>query len=140
MFSRVTRPCLDGVPRQGITLTGYQYNLAGELRPVPREQYRDRAMPLHPSPYFPRAGRDALPLAGMAFLPWQDGGVVLLQGKLPLEGMLVFLGGVISDEEFRKIQKMTWGDCRSQVSCQFLRPISLAASEHPAAWRPRCPA
>lgn len=35
---------------------------------------------------------------------------MLLQGKLPLEGMLVFLGDAISGGEFRKIQKMTWGD------------------------------
>lgn len=101
---------LDGVPRQGITLTGYQYNLAGELRPLPREQYRDRAMPLQSVSLVPKGNKNAPPLAGMAFLPWQDGGVVLLQGKLPLEGMLVFLAGVISGEEFRKIQKMTWGD------------------------------
>jgi hypothetical protein len=100
---------LDGVPRQGVNLTGYQYDLAGELRPVPREQYLDRAMPLQSVALFRRGGKDA-PLAGMAFLPWQDGGVVLLQGKLPLEGMLVFLGGIISGEEFRKIQKMTWDD------------------------------
>jgi hypothetical protein len=111
---------LDRVPRQGVTLTGYQYNLAGELRPVPREQYRDRAMPLQSVALFPRGRTDAPPLAGMAFLPWQDGGVVMLQGKLPLEGMLVFLDGVISGEEFRKIQKMTWGDL--QVSSVL--PIS----------------
>ena len=29
----------------------------------------------------------------MQFLPWQDGGVILLRGKLPLEGLMVFLGG-----------------------------------------------
>lgn len=28
----------------------------------------------------------------MQFLPWQDGGVVILVGKLPLEGLLLFLG------------------------------------------------
>jgi hypothetical protein len=67
-------------------------------------------MPLQSIALFPKGRKDAPPLAGMAFLPWQDGGVVLLQGKLPLEGMLVFLGDVISEQEFRKIQKMTWGD------------------------------
>jgi hypothetical protein len=100
---------LDGVPRQAVTLTGYQYDLAGQLRALPRDQYRDRAMPLPSVALFPKGRKDAPPLATMAFLRWQDGGVVLLQGKLPLEGMLVFLSGIISRQEFRKIQKMTWG-------------------------------
>jgi hypothetical protein len=45
---------LDGVPRQAVTLTGYQYNLAGELRALPRDQYRDRAMPLQSVALFPK--------------------------------------------------------------------------------------
>jgi hypothetical protein len=32
-------------------------------------------------------------LAALQFLKWQDGGVILLRGKLPLEGFIVFLGG-----------------------------------------------
>jgi len=31
-------------------------------------------------------------LSTLQFIPWQDGGVVLLKGKLPLDGLLVFLG------------------------------------------------
>jgi hypothetical protein len=33
---------VEGVPNNGMTLTGYQYNLAGDLVPVPRLFYNDR--------------------------------------------------------------------------------------------------
>jgi hypothetical protein len=96
---------LDGVPRQGLIWNGYQYNLDGELRPVPRDHYIDRALPPKSFALFPCGAKE--PLAVMCFIPWQDGGVILLQGKLPLEGMLVFLGGIIDGEAFRNIQKVT---------------------------------
>ncbi len=31
-------------------------------------------------------------LAAVQYLPWADGAAILLHGKLPLEGLLVFLG------------------------------------------------
>jgi hypothetical protein len=36
---------LDGVPKQCMTLTGYQYNVSGHLMPVPRQYYNDRYIP-----------------------------------------------------------------------------------------------
>ena len=51
---------LDDVPRTGINWTGYQYNLAGELQPVPREQYRDRMMPLRSFSLTPRGQTDSI--------------------------------------------------------------------------------
>jgi hypothetical protein len=80
---------LDGTPKEALTLGGYQYNLAGQLVPVPKEFYNDRYAPPPPVHlYDPQGGH----LASLQFLPWQDGGVVLTAGKLPLEGLLVFLG------------------------------------------------
>jgi hypothetical protein len=108
---------LDGVPRQGLIWAGYQYNLAGELRPVPRDHYNDRALPPRSVALFPRGATE--PLAAMCFIPWQDGGVILLQGKLPLEGMLVFLGGIIDGEAFRNIQKVT----RKELQISSVLPI-----------------
>jgi hypothetical protein len=108
---------LDGVPRQGLIWTGYQYNLAGELRPVPRDHYNDRALPPKSVALFPRGAKE--PLAAMCFIPWQDGGVILLQGKLPLEGMLLFLGGIIDGEAFRNIQKVT----RKELQISSVLPI-----------------
>jgi hypothetical protein len=80
---------LDGVCPNIVTLAGYQYNLAGELKPVPRQYYADRYLP--PVPMRIEDKRGGL-LSTVEYIPWQDGGVVLMQGKLPLEGILVFLG------------------------------------------------
>ncbi len=99
---------LEGVPRQGLIQTTYQYNLAGELKPVPRSLIRESAMPPKSVALYPRGGKEQL--GDMCFVPWQDGGVVVLKGKLPLEGMLVFLGGIISPEAFKRIQKVKQGD------------------------------
>lgn len=80
---------LKGVTQNVVTLMGYQYNLAGELVPVPREFYNDRYMA--PLPVLIEDGKGKV-LSTLRFLPWQDGAAILLKGKLPLEGLLVFLG------------------------------------------------
>lgn len=80
---------LQGSPREVLTLAGYQYNLAGELVAVPKEFYNDRYLPPPPVSIYSREGQL---LGTLQFLPWQDGGVVLSTGKLPLDGLLVFLG------------------------------------------------
>lgn len=80
---------LADTPKTTLTLTGYQFNLRGDLLPVPRHFYNDRYFP--PLPLRIDDPKGNL-LSTIQFLPWQDGGVVLLRGKLPLEGLLVFLG------------------------------------------------
>lgn len=80
---------LEGVCSNIVTLTGYQYNLAGELKRVPRQLYSDRYIP--PLPMRIEDLHGTL-LSTAEFIPWQDGGVVLMRGKLPLEGIAVFLG------------------------------------------------
>ena len=80
---------LEGVPSKGMMISGYQYNLGGELLPVPRQFYNDRYLP--PLPWRIEDTRGDL-LSTLEFLPWQDGGVILLRGRLPLEGLLIFLG------------------------------------------------
>ncbi|NVM22506.1 MAG: hypothetical protein HWN68_12090 [Desulfobacterales bacterium] len=84
-FNRI----LEGTPKKGMTLTGYQYNLSGNLMPVPRQFYNDRYIPPRP---FLIEDQQGNVLSTIKFLPWQDGGVVLLKGKLPLDGLLIFLG------------------------------------------------
>jgi hypothetical protein len=81
---------LEGVCKTVVTSWGYQYDVAGDVRPVPREHYVDRLLP--PRPFIVEARGSKEFLAALQFVPWQDGGVVLLTGKLPLEGLLVFLG------------------------------------------------
>lgn len=71
-----------------MTVCSYQYNLGGELLPVPREFYNDRYLPPLPLRIEDRKGTL---LSTVQFLSWQDGGVVLLRGKLPLGGFSLSL-------------------------------------------------
>jgi hypothetical protein len=81
---------LKSVPQNAVTLWGYQYNLAGDLVRVPREFYNDRYKA--PLPVAIEDQKGSL-LGLLRFLPWQDGAAVLLeQSKLPLDGLLIFLG------------------------------------------------
>lgn len=80
---------LEGVPQVAVTHSGYQYNLGGELVPVPRQFYNDRYLP--PPPIIIQTPNGKL-LSTIEYLPWQDGGTILLRGKLPLDGLMVFLG------------------------------------------------
>jgi hypothetical protein len=80
---------LEGNPDKAMTFNGYQYHLDGQLVPVPRHLYNDRLLP--PRPFLIKAKNGEL-LSTLQFIQWQDGGVVLKTGKLPLDGLLVFLG------------------------------------------------
>ena len=80
---------MNGVCQTAITLPGYQYDVSGDIRPVPPEHYVGRLM--LPRPYLVESAKPKELLATLNYLPWQDGGVILLKGKLPLEGLLIFL-------------------------------------------------
>ena len=80
---------LKDVTPNVVTLRSYQYNLRGELVHVPERFYNDRYMGPLPVLIEDRQGNL---LATLRFLPWQDGGAIFLEGKLPLDGLLVFLG------------------------------------------------
>jgi hypothetical protein len=80
---------LDGVPKTAVVISGYQYDLKGNLNPVPRNQYQDRFVPAPPFQITDRRGQH---LATIQLIPWQDGGTILLKGKLPLLGLLPFFG------------------------------------------------
>lgn len=80
---------LDKVPKTAVVMSGYQYDLKGNLNPVPRNQYQDRFVP---APAFQITDRRGQHLAMIQLIPWQDGGTILLKGKLPLLGLLPFFG------------------------------------------------
>lgn len=80
---------LDGVPKTAVVMSGYQYDLKGNLNSVPRNQYQDRFVPAPPFQITDRRGQH---LATIHFIPWQDGGTILLKGKLPLLDLLPFFG------------------------------------------------
>jgi hypothetical protein len=95
---------LEGVTKKGLVITGYQYDLSGSLKPVPEKFYNDRYFP---EPPFQIEDRKGEILSTLQFLPWQDGGVILLVGKLPLDGLLVFLGKrAIKDSRIINLDKV----------------------------------
>lgn len=81
---------LDGVPNICMTIAPYQMNLRGELVPVPLE-LRFNQFFLFPVG-FRVFDNKKTELARVSYLPWQDGGVVRMTGKLPIEAALVFAG------------------------------------------------
>lgn len=67
----------------------YQYNLGGKLLPVPRQpDHQDSSSPL---PLRIENDEGEL-LSTIHYIPWQDGGVLLAKGKIPLEAFTMFLG------------------------------------------------
>ncbi len=97
---------LEGVPDKALVMTGFQYDLQGELLPVPRQFYNDRYLPPPPVRIEDQQGEL---LCTLQFLPWQDGGVILLRGKLPLEGILFFLN---SKEVLERLQVLRLPDAQ----------------------------
>jgi hypothetical protein len=75
----------------GITLGAYQFNLQHQL--VPARNLLWEQGKIGPLPVRIEDSKGNL-LSHLEFIPWQDGGVVRLIGKLPLEGILVFMGPV----------------------------------------------
>jgi hypothetical protein len=79
---------LDGLPTGAITTLGFQPNLSGQLVPVPPEGYSGKFIPNKPVLL---EGPNGDFLSAITYMKWQTGGVILLEGKLPLEGLLIFL-------------------------------------------------
>jgi len=73
-----------------MTIAPYQANLKGDLVPVPTELKFNHFF-LFPLGFSVEDRRGEL-LAKVQYLPWQDGGVVRVIGKLPIEGLLIFAG------------------------------------------------
>ena len=113
---------LDGAPRTAITISGYQYNLKGELLPVPRQFYNDRHLP--PPPMRIESPKGEL-LSTIQFVPWQDGGTVLLKGKLPLRVSWSSSARKDWSEEVSSIGPLI---SRFRMSCRSRRRISTKCS------------
>lgn len=78
---------LEGVSKSAVVVTGYQYNYEGTLVPVPPELHNERY--IGPRPLRIEDGRGEV-LSTVELIPWQDGGVIRMRGKLPLETLLLF--------------------------------------------------
>ncbi len=87
---------LEGVSHLGMTFGAYQFNLQGQLVPVPNEEYL--AALYRPLPFRIEDNAGNL-LAHIQAIPWQDGAAIRVTGKLPLEAFLPFLGPVGLDAQ-----------------------------------------
>ena len=81
---------LEEGPQIGVNICAYQFNTHRQLRPVPEEHYVTSKF-FAPLPIRIEDNRGNL-LSHLQFLPWQDGGIIRVIGKLPLEPFLVFIG------------------------------------------------
>lgn len=90
---------LEDVSPYGITLGAYQFNLESKLVPLPDEMYSGRRLP--PIPFRIEDQKGKL-LSHLEFITWQGGGAIRLTGKLPLEGLLIFLGPAAKEAQIIK--------------------------------------
>jgi len=81
---------LKDMPQTGMPIAGFQFNLSGNLVPVPT------TTPFTELYLFPLSFRvedqQGNLHAKVQYMPWQDGGVVRVQGQFPIEALLVFAG------------------------------------------------
>jgi hypothetical protein len=75
------RAIIEGAPSQRNIIATYQRNLAGKQIEIAEPA------PIERPPYIVEDQKGEL-LARLYYQPWQDGGVVLNEGRLPLEGLL----------------------------------------------------
>jgi hypothetical protein len=81
---------LREVPTTGLPMVAFQFNLKGELVRVPGST-RFHELFLFPLS-FRVEDRQGNLHAKVQYLPWQNGGVVRVQGQFPIEALLVFAG------------------------------------------------
>ena len=100
----INLPNVDEVLRDvtpyGITIAAYQFNLKCQLVPVPNDEHLKKGI-LAPIPFRIEDDKGNI-LSHLQFISWQEGGSVRLVGKLPLEGILVFLGNVAKNAQIIK--------------------------------------
>jgi hypothetical protein len=82
---------LEGVSDRGMTFGAYQFNLQGQLVPVPKEEYL--AALYRPLPFRIEDDEGNL-LSHIQPIPWQGGAAIQIKGELPLEPFMLFLGPV----------------------------------------------
>lgn len=93
---------LKEMPKTGMSIAGFQFNLTGELVPV------STAMRFNELFLFPLSfrveDREGRLHAKVQYLPWQDGGVVRVQGQFPIQALLLFAGKEALSEPIVRFQ------------------------------------
>lgn len=93
---------LKDMPATGMPIAAFQFNLKGDLVPVPTSMRFDELFMFPLS--FRVEDKQGNLHAKVQYLPWQDGGVVRVQGKFPIEALLVFAGKSALSEPIVRFQ------------------------------------
>jgi hypothetical protein len=127
---------LKGASNIGLTFGAYQYNLKRELVAVPLELRFARFI----SPIGFRAEDPAGNLLStIRYLPWQDGGVLHLSGKLPLEAFLVFAGSAAMGAHKFKLRDGEMTSVLPLTSSQFVEMATRVAKQSNLTIKPEVP-
>jgi len=86
----------------GMPIAPFQFNLKGDLVPVPASM-RFEELFLFPLSFRVEDKQGKLH-AKVQYLPWQDGGVVRVQGQFPIEALLIFAGKSALSEPIVRFQ------------------------------------
>lgn len=89
---------VEGISTLGMTLGGHQFNLQGQLVPVSDEMRSDKGAGLRNLPFRIETQSGEL-LSHVQFIPRQEGGVIRIIGKMPLEMILVYLGSAMKNAQ-----------------------------------------
>lgn len=107
---------IKGLPSYGVATETYQFDLAYALRAMTVEQTVTAQLPRERFDVL--SGKEVL--GSIQFLPWQDGAVLVVRGKFPIEMLLLFLRGIKPDIKSEHLQSFRGPDL--QVS--FVLPIT----------------
>ncbi len=107
---------ITGLPSYGLTTETYQFDLAYALRAMTIEQAVKAQLPRER--FEVMSGKDVL--GSIQFLPWQDGAVLIVRGKFPIEMLLLFLRATKPDIKPEHLQSFRGPD----VQVSFVLPIT----------------
>lgn len=71
---------------KGLTCIDYQYDLEGQFKVMPEDQYIGKKMPVFPTDIV--VAPDKV-LGQIEYMEWQDGGIMIVTGDIPLDIFLV---------------------------------------------------
>lgn len=90
---------MEGSSSLGLPIGAYQYNLKDQLVPARNILWEQGV--IGPLPFRIEDKKGNL-LSHIQYIPWQDGGVVKLSGKLPLDRIILLLGSVAENAKIFK--------------------------------------
>lgn len=107
---------IKGIPAHGVSTETYQFDLAYALRAMTTEQAVTAQLPRE---WFDVKSRKEV-LGSIQFLPWQDGAVLVVRGKFPIEMLLLFITAVKPSIKPEHLQSFRGPD----IQVSFVLPLS----------------